>query len=237
MESQAKVKARWIAVNAKAMSVDHKPASAFEKDAARAIAAGKSEYEQVADGYYHRVGAIPLGAGCVNCHTGFFAKDQKSPRFAGLVISVPLAKDQRPVARQAPGPFQAHEWPFFADGGRGRTGPALLRGGRLLPPRAHAADALQDVLAVARRLDAGQLGLELRHLRRPLAAAAQLFAAFYHVGHPPGQARQLGRRGVCVGTESALSGRRILATAAHARHGRSVDRMRGQSAAAISWAT
>jgi hypothetical protein len=93
MQSQAKVKARWIAVNAKAMSVDHKPASAFEKDAARAIAAGKSEYEQVADGYYHRAGAIPLGAGCVNCHTGFFAKDQKSPRFAGLVISVPLAKD------------------------------------------------------------------------------------------------------------------------------------------------
>jgi hypothetical protein len=93
MQSRAKVKARWIAVNAKAMSVDHQPASAFEKDAARAIAAGKSEYERVADGYYHRAGAIPLGSGCVNCHTGFFAKDQKAPRFAGLVISVPLAKE------------------------------------------------------------------------------------------------------------------------------------------------
>jgi len=60
--------------------------------AAKAIAAGKGEFEVVEDGYYRRVGAIPLGAGCVNCHTGFFSKSPQTQRFAGLVISVPINK-------------------------------------------------------------------------------------------------------------------------------------------------
>lgn len=92
MESQSKVKAKWIAVNTKAMSINHEPKSEFEKKAAAALAAGKGEFELVEDGYYHRAAAIPLGSGCVRCHTGFFAGDPKSPRFAGLVISVPLTK-------------------------------------------------------------------------------------------------------------------------------------------------
>lgn len=93
VERQANVKARWIAVNTKAMSINHEPKTDFEKNAAKAIAAGKAEFELVADGYYHRVGPIPLGSGCVSCHTGFFAKAPTSPRFAGLVISVPLPKE------------------------------------------------------------------------------------------------------------------------------------------------
>ncbi|MCE9534426.1 MAG: DUF3365 domain-containing protein [Planctomycetes bacterium] len=93
MEKQTNVKARWIAINTKAMSVNHEPKSDFDKQAATAIAAGKGEFEQVQEGVYHRVGAIPLGSGCVNCHTGFFAKAPNTPLFAGLVISFPLAKD------------------------------------------------------------------------------------------------------------------------------------------------
>lgn len=92
IESQSKVKAKWIAVNAKAMNIDHEPKSAFEKKAAAAIAEGKGEFELVEDGYYRRAAAIPLGAGCVRCHTGSFLGAPTSPRFAALVISVPITR-------------------------------------------------------------------------------------------------------------------------------------------------
>jgi cytochrome c5 len=92
IESQSKVKAKWIAVNTKAMSITHEPKGDFEKRAAAAIAAGKGELEAVEDGYYRRAAAIPLGAGCVSCHTGFFSGAPKAQPFVGLVISVPVAK-------------------------------------------------------------------------------------------------------------------------------------------------
>lgn len=90
MARQSKVKARWISVNTAPMSIDHEPQSQFEKQAATEIASGKGEFELVEDGYYHRAAAIPLKAGCVGCHTGFFNAQGKSPRYAGLVISVPV---------------------------------------------------------------------------------------------------------------------------------------------------
>ena len=92
MDRQSNIKAGWISVNTKAMSIHHEPKNAFEKSAAKAIAAGKGEVELVEDGYYRRAGAIPLGAGCVSCHTGFFSKAPQTQRFAGLVISVPINK-------------------------------------------------------------------------------------------------------------------------------------------------
>ena len=93
MEKQSNVKTKWISVNTKAMSINHEPRSEFEKKAAAAIADGKEDFELVEDGYYHRAGAIPLGSGCVSCHTGFFSKAPNTPRFAALVISVPVSKD------------------------------------------------------------------------------------------------------------------------------------------------
>jgi hypothetical protein len=50
LERQTKIKAKWISVNAKTMNIDHAPTSAFEKNAARAIKAGKGEYELVDGG-------------------------------------------------------------------------------------------------------------------------------------------------------------------------------------------
>ncbi|QDU22339.1 c-type heme family protein [Urbifossiella limnaea] len=84
------VEAKWIAVNTPAMSTDHEPKTAFEKEAAAAIAAGKDSYERVEGGVYRRAGAIPLGTGCVSCHTRFATAPDKTPRFAGLVLGVPL---------------------------------------------------------------------------------------------------------------------------------------------------
>ena len=90
MEKQSNIKAGWISVNTKAMSIHHEPKNEFEKQAAKAIAAGKGEFELVEKGYYHRAAAIPLGGGCVSCHTGFLAKTPQTQRFAGLVISMPI---------------------------------------------------------------------------------------------------------------------------------------------------
>lgn len=90
---QSKMKTRWIAVNAKAMSVDHEPSDDFEKEAAQRIAAGEQEFEQTESDVYRFAGSIPLHENCVQCHMGTFSPPSKKPRFAGLVISIPIAKD------------------------------------------------------------------------------------------------------------------------------------------------
>jgi hypothetical protein len=90
IDKQSKIKTRWIAVNTPAMSINHEPESEFEKKAAIELAAGKTEFDRVEDGYYRRAGVIPLGAGCVGCHTKLFSTPAKTPRFAGLVISIPI---------------------------------------------------------------------------------------------------------------------------------------------------
>lgn len=89
---QSKTTARWIAVSTKAMSLDHEPASEFEKHAATEIKGGKSSVERIEAGYYRRAGAIPLDSGCVSCHTGGFAPPSGLPKFAALVISVPVTE-------------------------------------------------------------------------------------------------------------------------------------------------
>ncbi len=90
IDRQSGIKTRWIAVNTPAMSVNHEPATDFEKKAAEEIAAGKPDYARVEKGYYQRAGAIPLAAGCVGCHTRFGMPNDKKPRFAALVISIPV---------------------------------------------------------------------------------------------------------------------------------------------------
>ncbi|MFO0966570.1 MAG: DUF3365 domain-containing protein [Gemmataceae bacterium] len=90
VDEQAKIKTRWIAVNTQAMSVHHEPKTDFEKQAAAALAGGKTEFDRVEDGYYRRAGVIPLSGSCLACHTRFFSTPPKTPRFAGLVISIPV---------------------------------------------------------------------------------------------------------------------------------------------------
>lgn len=93
VDKKSGVGSRWIAVNTPAMSINHEPESEFEKKAASELAAGKGEYEQAEKGVYRRAGAIPLAPGCVGCHTKFGAATDTKPRFAGLVISIPV-KDE-----------------------------------------------------------------------------------------------------------------------------------------------
>ncbi len=91
IDKEAKIQTRWIAVNTPAMSINHEPKSDFEKEAAAQLAAGKLDYDRVEKGYYRRAGVIPLGAGCISCHTRFSPAPVKTPRFAGLVISIPVS--------------------------------------------------------------------------------------------------------------------------------------------------
>ena len=90
MDVHSQIKARWISVNTRAMGVDHEPRSDFDRKAAAEIASGKDEYEVVTDQTYQRAGVIHLGASCVSCHTGFFTEPAKTPRYAGLIISIPI---------------------------------------------------------------------------------------------------------------------------------------------------
>ncbi|MEZ6132931.1 MAG: DUF3365 domain-containing protein [Planctomycetaceae bacterium] len=95
MERTSQTKARWISVNLKAMSIDHEPETDFEKRAARELNAETSRIEVVEDGYYRQARTIPLTSGCISCHGGFFKTPSKKPKFAGLVISVPVHETQK----------------------------------------------------------------------------------------------------------------------------------------------
>ncbi|MCR9115976.1 MAG: DUF3365 domain-containing protein [bacterium] len=90
IREESKIEAGWISVNMKPMSIDHEPKTKFEKHAAKEIASGKRFVEEVDAGFYRSAGAIPLGNGCVGCHGGFFKDAAKKPKFAGLVISIPI---------------------------------------------------------------------------------------------------------------------------------------------------
>ena len=87
--------ANWISVNTKAMSIDHKPRTEFEKTAAEELSAGKEAYELVGKHFYRRAARIPLGTNCIGCHDGMFSASNKSPSWAGLVISIPLHIEKR----------------------------------------------------------------------------------------------------------------------------------------------
>jgi hypothetical protein len=102
IKRQSQTEARWIAVNLRAMSINHEPKTEFEKRAARQIAAGEAAVETVEEGFYRRAGAIPLSAGCVSCHAGLFKEPTKTPKFAGLVISVPLGEQRSDQVAEAP---------------------------------------------------------------------------------------------------------------------------------------
>ena len=95
MAHQQQIKARWISVNTRPMSVNHEPKSDFEKLAAKELATGKESLEQIDQGEYRRAAAVPLASGCIACHTGFFSPGPKSPKYAALVITIPLAENEQ----------------------------------------------------------------------------------------------------------------------------------------------
>ncbi len=85
------VEVRWLAVNAQAMNVDHKPQDAFEKNAVRVLTSGTEELESVGDGVYRHAGSITLSSECLKCHLPH--RTSTKDRAAGLVITMPIRRN------------------------------------------------------------------------------------------------------------------------------------------------
>ena len=85
------IEIRWLGVNA-TKSVDHDPKDEFEKAAAAALVAGKTEYESIERGNFRFVGAIRMQNECLKCHVPH--RSSLEDRVAGLAISIPLQKPE-----------------------------------------------------------------------------------------------------------------------------------------------
>lgn len=94
MKREGHFEARWIAVNLRAMGIDHEPADEFEKQAAAALKDGKSEYEVVDHQTYRRVAPIPLQNGCISCHEGGLRSSGSKGKLAALVVTIPLVEKE-----------------------------------------------------------------------------------------------------------------------------------------------
>lgn len=88
LERSYGVELRWLAVDTKAMDIDHEARDEFEKEAVRVLRSGKSEYENSTENRYRHAGRIRLSATCLTCHAS--RRSSNDDRFAGLVITMPL---------------------------------------------------------------------------------------------------------------------------------------------------
>jgi hypothetical protein len=84
------VQVHWLVVNAEAMNIDNKPRDDFEKDAVKALASGKPEFEAVAGNVYRFAGSIRLASQCLKCHVP--SRTSTEDRAAGVVITMPLRR-------------------------------------------------------------------------------------------------------------------------------------------------
>ena len=84
---------RWIAVNTPAMNVDHEPKTLFEKQAVEMLTAGERDHEAVADGMYHRAGAVTLFGSCLKCHLSALTQQVQNERVAALVVRLPIREE------------------------------------------------------------------------------------------------------------------------------------------------
>lgn len=98
LEEKHKLKLRWLAVNARAMNVDHEPADTFDKDAVKAINGGQESYDAVEDGHFRFAGAVVLHAECLKCHLP--ARSSNKPKAAALLISIPLSRKSDVAAEE-----------------------------------------------------------------------------------------------------------------------------------------
>ncbi|NQV23977.1 MAG: DUF3365 domain-containing protein [Rhodopirellula sp.] len=86
------VKVRWLAVNAEPMNVDHQPKDDFERDAVKALASGKQEFDAIEGDAFRFAGLIRLPSQCLKCHVP--RRTSNNERAAGVVITMPLGKKQ-----------------------------------------------------------------------------------------------------------------------------------------------
>jgi hypothetical protein len=91
LAARQRVELRWLVVDAEAMDVAHNPRNEFEKNAVKALASGKDEYERAENGIYRHVGAITLASECLKCHLP--SRTSSKDRSAGLIITMPVEQN------------------------------------------------------------------------------------------------------------------------------------------------
>ena len=79
---------KWLVVNADVVNVDHEAEDEFERNAVKALAAGKGQFEATENGRYRYAGPIRLASQCLKCHVK--NRTTTEDRTAGLLISMPL---------------------------------------------------------------------------------------------------------------------------------------------------
>ncbi|MEQ8789812.1 MAG: DUF3365 domain-containing protein [Pirellulaceae bacterium] len=94
LERSHHVTVRWMSVNTSAMNVDHEPQTEFEKNAAKALASGRKQYEEIARDGYQYAGLIRLSSRCLKCHVP--NRTSTEDRAAALTITMSLS--EKPTA-------------------------------------------------------------------------------------------------------------------------------------------
>lgn len=94
LEKTWKVKVSWMAVNAKPMSVDHKPSDQFQRAAAKAIENGSESHDVVEGETFRYAGLITLGNRCLKCHVP--DRTNLEDRKAAVVITMPIHIPPKP---------------------------------------------------------------------------------------------------------------------------------------------
>ena len=92
MQRSFGVEMKWLVVNTDVVNVDHRAETTFDQQAVKALAAGKPFAEQASAERYRFAGPIRLGSQCLKCHVK--RRTDNDDRTAGLVITMPLAKNQ-----------------------------------------------------------------------------------------------------------------------------------------------
>ena len=81
-------------------------------------------YEKVDNGSYRRAGSIALGGSCISCHTSAsFGPPSSKPKYAGLVISVPVMDEGGTSTTGERGASTSGERGASTSGERGASAP------------------------------------------------------------------------------------------------------------------
>jgi hypothetical protein len=90
---------KWLNVHTDLLNVDHQPQGRFEKNAVKALAEGRQNFEATERGEFRYAGRIRLSSQCLKCHLK--NRTTNDDRAAGLLISIPL-RGARNVLRPSP---------------------------------------------------------------------------------------------------------------------------------------
>ena len=88
LEKEQQINLHWLAVDTKAMSIDHEAKTEIEKEAVEHLKKREGDFEKAFETQFVFAGSIRLSAVCLSCHLP--GRSSNDDRFAGLMISLPI---------------------------------------------------------------------------------------------------------------------------------------------------